>query len=287
MQLAMSNFQVRQAVATGRWTAEHVAVTPLEAEKARGKIRVAGGLARLDDIELEQGNGRARGGLEFQLDYPQDLIVEFTAESWPVQFKDRPLAILADSQANLHVNVVSKAVEGQMRLSGRVWFQDQDLPAYARYLAEGRTLDVQDLYVEASAARWKGQADQSGSLERQHGQPDLARLSLSRFSDGGRTEEFAGEVPEASWSSRPASCRVHWVPCGSPWMLMLPRAIWAAEVNLPRCRISGRKSPAVNNAIIRIWRPDRCARAVSAGMHAYWRSAITDFNSLIWISLST
>ncbi len=159
LQLTVPGVQIEQAVATGKWTAENVRIPPLEAEKARGRIRIGGGLAKFEDIELEQGNGRTHAEMEFRLNRPQDLIVEFTAESWPVRFEEYPLAILADSQANLHVDVIRGMVEGQMHVSGRVWLRDRDLArVHVDTLVDGRTLDVHDLYVETLGGSVEGSA---------------------------------------------------------------------------------------------------------------------------------
>lgn len=191
LQLAVPNFDVGQAVATGRWTARDVSIPPLEAEKAHGRIRVAGGLVRFDDIELEQGNGRAHAGLEFRLNYPQDVIVELTTESWPVRFKEHSLAILADSQANLHVNVARREVQGQMRLAGRVWFQDQDLAHISTdALVEGRTLNVQSLHAQTLG----------GSVE------GAARITLDRWSDS--TANLTWQDIQPQWLQQ------WWPQCG-------------------------------------------------------------------------
>jgi hypothetical protein len=182
MQLAVPDFHITQAVATGRWTAEGIRIPPLAAEKARGKLRIAGGLVRFEDIELEQGNGLAQASMEFRLDYPQDVIVEFTTESWPVRLQEHPLAILADSQASVHVNVTSKTVEGQMRVSGGVWFRDEELARiHVNALVDGQTLDVQDLYVETL----------DGSVE------GVARIVLDRWSDSTADLTWQGIQPRS------------------------------------------------------------------------------------------
>jgi hypothetical protein len=286
MQLAVPSFQARQAVATGKWTAEDVNIPPLEAEKARGKLRIAGGLVRFEDIELEHDSGRARAGMEFRLDRPQEIIVEFTTQSWPVRLKDHPFSILADSQANLQVNTTTRAVQGQIGLSGGIWYKDQDL-ARIRVDAflEGRTLDVHDLYAETL----------DGSIE------GTARIALDRWSDSTATLKWSG--------LQPRSLQRWWQPFGkfkgevSGGLVVertdaQSRPLGSMRFTLNAQTAGGRYGPAEVNAcrIVGYLDGNRLitddgallafggrinARArVSRHADAYYASTITDFNSL-------
>ncbi len=286
LQLAVANFKVRQAVATGKWTARDVSIPPLEAQKASGKIRIAGGLVRFDDIELEQGSGRAHAGMEFRLDHPQDVIVEITTESWPVRLPERSLAVLADGQANLHVNVASKMVEGQVGLSGKVWFRDQDLARiHVAAFVEGQTLDVQSLYAETLG----------GSLE------GVARISLDRWRDSTanltwreiqpqslqrwwpQLGRFAGEV---SGSLRVEQTSEQARPLGPMRVTVDAHAAGAryGPALINGCHIVGYLGEdrlLVDDAALQAFggRIDLRGR-VSEHAHARYASAITDFNNL-------
>jgi hypothetical protein len=286
MQLAVPGYQIEQAVATGRWTAEGVVIPPLEARKARGKLRIADGLVQFEDIELEQGNGFAHGSMEFRLDHPQDVVVEFATESWPVRLNEHPFALLADSQANLHVNVIQKQVEGRMRLSGGLWYCDRDLArVHVDTLIDGRTLDVQDLYVETL----------DGSVQ------GTASICLDRWRDS---------TAKLTWSGiQPRSLERWWPQLGKLWGevsggLLIEqtnssaRPLGPMQFTVNAYSAGGRYGPAEFNAchIVgyvddnRVVIDDGTLQAlggrvstrarVSRHAHGYYTSVITDFNSL-------
>ncbi len=286
LQLAVPGVQIEQAVATGKWTAEDIRIPPLEAEKARGRIRIGGGLARCEDIELEQGNGRAHANMEFRLSRPQDVIVEFTTESWPVRFEEHPLAILADSHANLHVDVIRRMVEGQMRLSGRAWFRDRD---FARVrldaLVDGRTLEVQDLYVETLGGSVEGAArivldhwgDSTANLTWQEIQPRSLEQLWPQFHKC--VGEVSGRlvVEQTSEQSRPLGPMRFMVEAHAAGGRYGP-----AEVS--GCHVVGYldgNRMVINDGTVEAFGGRINARgSVSRHALAYHASAITDFNSL-------
>ncbi|MBN1508312.1 MAG: hypothetical protein JW955_15800 [Sedimentisphaerales bacterium] len=286
MQLAVPGYQVKRAVATGRWTAQDVVIPPLEARKARGNLRVAGGLVRFEGIELEQGNGHARADMEFQLDCPQDVVVECTTQSWPMRLTEYPLAILADSQASLHVNVIRREVEGQMHLSGGVWYRDWD---FARIdmdvLALGRTLEVQDLYAETLGGSAQG----------------AARITLDHWSDSTANLAWSGIQPQLLQRWWPQSGRLRGDVSGNlvveqtdPRRRPLGPMCFTVDAHstggqygpaqVGGCRIVGYVDDSrvlVDDAILQAFGGRVSARArVSRHAQGYYASVITDFNGL-------
>lgn len=286
MQLAVPGFQVTQAVATGEWTAEDVNIPPLEAEKARGKLRIGGGSVRFEDIELERGRGWAHASMEFRLDRPQDVIMEFTTESWPVRFRDYPFSILADSQASLQVNTTAWTVQGQMRLSGGIWFKDQDLARVrADTFLEGRTLDVHDLYAETLGGSIEGTA----RLALGHWSNSTARLTWSGVQPQSLQrwwpafERFKGEV-SGDLTIKQTDVRTR--PLGSMQFTLDARTAGGqyGPAQVDACHIVGyvdENRLVIDDGALQAVGGRIGARArVSRHANAYYASAITDFNSL-------
>ena len=195
--LAIPNFDVQKAIATGKWNAQNVVIPPLEAEHAHGKLRIAGGLVRLDETVLEQGDGRAEASMEFRLDDPRILSVQLKTSQWPVRLESGLLALYADGEADLGVNIVEKTATGRAQVSGKLLWQDQDL-ARIRVLAtvEGQTLNMQEIHAETLDGSIAGQArvplnrwtDSVARLDCQGVQPRLLAQWLPPF------ERFEGIV---------------------------------------------------------------------------------------------
>ncbi|MGE5297272.1 MAG: hypothetical protein ACM3VT_20810, partial [Solirubrobacterales bacterium] len=210
--VAVQNFDINSAVATGSWDAEDVNIPPFVAERAHGKLRIAGGVVRFDDILLERENGQAEAGVEFRLDDPRFLSVELTSKQWPIQFERNSLLLHADGRAKLQIDLANRTAEGEARLSGRVWLKDQELArirAVAR--AQEKMLNLDELYAETLGGTVEGEAEvhldhwdrSSGRLRWQGIQPKMLQAWAPQF------ERFAGtlsgslEASQAAASFRP------------------------------------------------------------------------------------
>ncbi len=159
LQLAVPNFDMHKASARGSWTAEGINIPPLEAEKAHGKLQIAGGLVKCEEIILEQGDGQAEASLEFRLDDPRILSVELKTNGWPVRLEDRPASLLADGRASLRLNVVKRTASGKANVSGAIVWDGRELARIrASTLVEGRTLDMRELYAETLGGCIEGRA---------------------------------------------------------------------------------------------------------------------------------
>jgi hypothetical protein len=159
LQLAVPNFDIHKAIARGSWSAEDISIPPLEAQRARGKLRIADGLVKFEEIRLEQDDGQADASLEFRLDDPQVLSVELKTDRWPVRLEDRPATLLADGQASLRLNVVKRTVNGKADGSGAILWAGQELARIrAATLLEGQTLDVRGLYAQMLGGSVEGWA---------------------------------------------------------------------------------------------------------------------------------
>ena len=127
LQLAAPGFRLEKAVAFGNWNAEAVEVASLRAQTARGRIRIADGLVRFDEIRLEQERGQAEGQMQFRLDRPQLLSVGFRAKAWPVELQDPGLEFRLDGTAEAKLDVLAKTMSGTGQVSGHVLWKDKEL----------------------------------------------------------------------------------------------------------------------------------------------------------------
>jgi hypothetical protein len=178
--LRMPGLDIRKVVATGSWSARDINIPPLVAQRARGVLRIADGLARLEDIQLEQEGGRARAGLSFGLDQPQVVSIDLEAHEWPVPWEGRPVTAVVDGQARLQADIVKKTAEGQTRLTGRIVWQDREF-ADIRLAAQvqGQTLEVREFHAQTLG----GAAD------------GTAVIPLNRWTDSVARLQWQGIVP--------------------------------------------------------------------------------------------
>jgi hypothetical protein len=195
--VAMQSFNLDSAVATGSWSAQDINIPPLRADRAHGKLRIANGLARFDEILLERDGGRAEAGVELRIDNPQFVFIDLTSRQWPVRLEGNPVLMYADAKAGLRVDVVKRTADGEIRLSGPVLLKEQEL-ARVRLVAymEEQTLHVQELYAEALGGTVEGRAqiqvnrwiDSSASLRWQGIRPRMLQTWVPQF------ERFEGAV---------------------------------------------------------------------------------------------
>ncbi|MEN6338122.1 MAG: hypothetical protein ABFE01_28025 [Phycisphaerales bacterium] len=212
VQVAVRNLDVESAVATGSWEAEDVNIPPFQAEKARGKLRIAGGLARFDEILLERNGGQAEASVEFRLDDSQYLLVELTSRQWPAQFEGSPLTLYADGKAHLRVNVAGRTADGEARLSGTVLLNGQEL-AHVRVtaLVEQQTVNIEDFYAETLGGEVDGQAqvrldrwiDSSAKLRWQGIEPRMLQTWAPQIAPFEGTVSGSLVVGRADPASRP------------------------------------------------------------------------------------
>jgi len=181
IRLSVPNLQIDRAVAIGSWSARGVRIPPLEAAAASGKLHVSGGVVRFEDIQLEQGAGRAHARMEFRLDLPQDLSIEIDTQSWPVHPDNGPLSLVADGWTKLQLDVITREITGEARLTTRVLLRGQDLGRLRLWtLAQGRTLNVRELYAETLGGSVQG----------------TAQVSLAHWTDSAARLRWSGVRPQ-------------------------------------------------------------------------------------------
>lgn len=177
--VTMPRFDRKRATVTGSWNAEDIHIPPLEAQRARGKLRIANGLVQFDPIVLEQEGGQAQADVEFQLDDPQIVSLELQATKWPIHplvaqmgtpgrnrsggpgmREEKPAwSLYADGRARLRLNAVRRTVTGEANASGEVLWHERDLARIRiSALMREQTLDLREIYAETLGGSMKGQA---------------------------------------------------------------------------------------------------------------------------------
>lgn len=159
LQLAVPDFAMDKALAYGSWEIADLRIPPFEARQGRGTLRIADGLARLDEIRLEQEGGQALGSMQFRLDQPQRLSIEFKTTRWPLEWESQAVRLLADTEAKGTVDVQKKSLDGEAKVSGLVVVAEEDfgrLSASARLREQ--TLDVHTFRGELLGGSVEGSA---------------------------------------------------------------------------------------------------------------------------------
>jgi hypothetical protein len=189
IQLEMPGFDLHQATAAGSWNAQDIDIPPFAAEQARGSLRIADGLVRIEDIQLEQEGGTGQAGLEFRLDQPQVLSADLRTEAWPLHFSRGSWTVRADAQAKLRLDVVKRTADGEARVAGRVLWDDRMLGDLNLAAAvQDRTLDVRQLHA----------AGLGGTVD------GTARVPLDRWTSSVARLRWEGIEPHqlAAWRPR-------------------------------------------------------------------------------------
>lgn len=159
LQLAVPDFTIDKTLAYGSWDVEGLSIPPFEARQGHGKLRISGGTARFDEIQLEQGQGEALGSMQFRLDQPQRLSITFKTTDWPLEWEPQAAKVLVDSDANVTVDIQAKSLNGQAQVAGRLLLDNENLgrlSASAR-LRE-RILDLHELNGEILGGPVQGSA---------------------------------------------------------------------------------------------------------------------------------
>jgi hypothetical protein len=286
IQVAMQNFDLDSAVATGTWSAEDVNIPPLQADRAHGKLHIADGLARFDKILLEYRGGQAEARVELRIDNPQFVFVDLTSRQWPVRFEGSPLLAHVDGKAGLRMNVVERTADGEVRLTGPILLNEQEL-ARVRVVAymEAQTLSIQELYAETLGGTVEGQAqipvnrwiDSSANLRWQGIQPKMLQTWVPQF------ERFEGvvsgffEAGTAPPSARPPE----------PMRFSLWAEVddgWFGPATVDSCRITGhlgRMRLLIDEADLRILEGQVKSRArISTHNQVRYGTITADFSDL-------
>lgn len=172
LQLAVPDFTIDKTLAYGSWDVEGLSIPPFEARQGHGKLRISGGIARFDEIQLQQGQGEANGSMQFGLDQPQRLSIAFKMADWPLEWEPQAVKVLVDSSAELTADVQTKSLDGQAQVTGRLLLDDERLGQFkASARLHERIVDVHELSGEILGGPVEGAAQIAlGQWVNSHGQ---------------------------------------------------------------------------------------------------------------------
>jgi len=157
IQVAVEDFDLRSAVATGSWSAQQVDITPLRVERVQGKLRIADGQVQLDEILLEQEGGKANASVGFRIDDPHYLFVDLATKRWPVRLEGSSLLFYADGTSRLRVNLAKRTADGEAAVAGTVLVEEQELARVRLVaMAQDQMLSVEELYAETLGGEVEG-----------------------------------------------------------------------------------------------------------------------------------
>ncbi len=159
LQLAMPDFAMDKAQAYGTWEVEDLRMPPFEAQKGRGRLRIADGVAKLDEIVLQQESGQAQGAMEFRLDQPHRPDIQIKATEWPLTWEPQEVRLSIDGEATATLDIQRRSLDGQVQVSGQLFLKQESL---GRLRASGRlqerALDVHELSGELLGGHLQGAA---------------------------------------------------------------------------------------------------------------------------------
>jgi len=159
LQLAVPDFTLDKAQAYGTWEVEDVRMPPFEAQKGRGRLRIADGVAKLDEIVLEQGSGQAQGSMEFRLDQPHRPDIQIKVTEWPLTWEPQEVRLSIDGEATATLDVQRASLDGQVQVSGQLLVKQKSLGHLrASGRLQGRALAVRELSGELLGGRVQGAA---------------------------------------------------------------------------------------------------------------------------------
>ncbi|MBN1508517.1 MAG: hypothetical protein JW955_16835 [Sedimentisphaerales bacterium] len=159
LRLAVPDFRMDRAQAFGSWDVVGLSIPPLEAQEGHGQIRISDGLVSFDEIQLTQAQGRARGAMQFRLDEPQRFSVKLNVSEWPLRWDSQAVALVADSEATLELDLLKKSLDGEGRLSSRLLLEDKEFGRMnASMRLHERVLEVDELRGDLLGGRAEGTA---------------------------------------------------------------------------------------------------------------------------------
>lgn len=159
LQLAVPDFAMGKALAYGSWEVVDLSIPPFEAQQGQGTLRIADGMARLDEIRLEEGDGQALGSMQFRLDQPQRLSIEFQTTEWPVEWEPQSIKLLTDSKASVVIDIQKKSLDGHAKLSSQLLVGDESVGRlHAAAQLRERVLDLREFRSDLLGGRLEGTA---------------------------------------------------------------------------------------------------------------------------------
>ncbi|HNS22938.1 MAG TPA: hypothetical protein PKH24_20735 [Sedimentisphaerales bacterium] len=149
IRLTVQDFDLGSVAAAGSWNAENIEASPWHIPRAQGGVHFSNGLARFDEIVLEQEGGRIQARAELRLDDREFIDVEVSSRRWHTPLAGDRLSLQADGTARLRLNTVKHTVDGEADLSGQMLWEGQPLARILTVaLMRGQAVEVREFRAE-------------------------------------------------------------------------------------------------------------------------------------------
>jgi hypothetical protein len=143
-------YDMKEVTVSGRWDVNDIFMPPIEADSAEGRIRIQHGTAAFEQIRLKRHQGLASASARFRLEEPQYVTVEIMAQQWPTSLPNRSVTFVTDGQGQAVLDLSKRAGQGTGNLSSSVAIDDEESGhVSAQITVEGRTIDLEDVRIEA------------------------------------------------------------------------------------------------------------------------------------------
>jgi hypothetical protein len=149
-----------RAVASGTWTASGVNIADLALIDGEGTLTAGNGALRLPQLTLRNADGVLRGNAAMDLNRTDRLHAVFALEGWPLELEGPSLAITADGEADLFIDLVPLGATRTINLSADLRYQDQA----GATLTLDSSIEGRDLSVDSMTAQTLGGSAQGSGL---------------------------------------------------------------------------------------------------------------------------
>lgn len=105
---------------SGAWRVDQFAAGPVAVAAGSGRLRTTGRWLRLDEIQLQQDGGSARGTAWYDLQEGRDVRAEFNVAQWPVTFTEQQTSLLVTADTQLNGNLQTRHFTGSMQAQSKV-----------------------------------------------------------------------------------------------------------------------------------------------------------------------
>jgi hypothetical protein len=155
--LPLSN--IKEAALSGNWQIEGMVLGAVEADSAKGSVRIQDGTVILDQIRLRRDQGLLSAGAQFLLDQPQHVFVEVAVQGWSVGSPDHNMTFVVSGQGNGNLDLSKRTANGKGHISASFVTDAKKLGnALAEISIEERMVGLDSIKVEALGGSASGTA---------------------------------------------------------------------------------------------------------------------------------
>jgi len=152
-------FNIKDAALSGGWHVEGMVLGAVEADSAKGNVKIQDGTVMLDQIRLKQDQGLLSASAEFLLEQPQNVLVEVDAKDWPIGSPDHKMKVFINGQGNGNLDLSKRIAQVKGHISAS-FVKDAKKLGYAlgEISIEERTVGMDNIKIEALGGSASGTA---------------------------------------------------------------------------------------------------------------------------------